>query len=121
MSYLRNTYGFVYGDLIQAIARSTNLHGTSEYSSVNTVGAIAYTPPTFMYPVTEGPNTVKDAIELLWDPLTQDYQTGGVPILNYYIWWDQGGSVWAQLAVIANDPAVPREYMATGLVNNRTH
>lgn len=70
MSYLRDTYNFVYGDLIQAIARSTNIHGTSEYSSVNTDGAIAYTQPTYMYPVYEGPNTVKDAIELLWDPIT---------------------------------------------------
>ncbi len=36
MNYLEDTYGFKYGDLLQAIARSRNLHGFSEYSSANT-------------------------------------------------------------------------------------
>ena len=69
MSYLVDSYGFKYGELIQAVARSVNLHGTSEYSAVNLVGPIALTRPTFMNPVYEGSNTVKDSIELLWDPI----------------------------------------------------
>ncbi len=94
MSYLVSTYGFVYNELIQAIGKSTNMHGSSEYSPVNVVGPIALTKPTFMFPVTEGSNTVKDSIELLWDPIVQLHHTGGVPILSYIIDWDQGGSSW---------------------------
>lgn len=70
MQHLGDTYNFYYGEMFQAIARTTNAIGTSEYSSVNTVGAIALTKPAFMYPVYEGANTVKDSIELLWDPIT---------------------------------------------------
>ncbi len=73
MLYLVNTYGFNYGDLIQFIASSTNAIGTSEYSSVNTQGAIALTIPTFAYPPTEGPLTNATSINLLWDPIVYDY------------------------------------------------
>ena len=88
MSYLVENYGFKYGELIQFIARTVNLHGTSEYSPVNVIGPIALTKPTFMYPVYEGSNTIKDSIELLWDPIVQPHHTGGVPILRYIIEWD---------------------------------
>jgi hypothetical protein len=69
MNYLEDTYGFVYGDLLQAIGRSRNIYGFSEYSSANIQGVIALTRPAFMYAVFEGINTVKDAIELLWHPI----------------------------------------------------
>lgn len=72
MNYLEDTYAFKYGDMLQAIARSRNLHGFSEYSSSNTEGVIALTRPAFMYPVYEGINTVKDAVELLWHPIVKN-------------------------------------------------
>ncbi len=69
MNYLEDTYNFKYGDLIQAMAKARNVLGSNEYSSVNNEGAIAITRPAFMYPVTEGPQTVKDTIHLLWEPI----------------------------------------------------
>ncbi len=74
-----------------------------------------------MYPVTEGPLTVKDSIHLLWEPIYQEHHIGGVPILNYVIEWDQGGYTWVELIRLPASPVSPNEYLVTGLVNNRTH
>lgn len=103
------------------MAKARNLHGSNEYSSVNNVGAIALTRPAFMYPVTEGPLTVKDSIHLLWEPIYQEHHIGGVPILNYVIEWDQGGYTWVELIRLPASQVSPNEYLVTGLVNNRTH
>ena len=83
-----NTYHFVYGQLIQAIGKSTNMLGSSEFSSVSTVSVIALTTPAFCYPPTEGLGTNKNTIELDWYSITQAYQTGGVPIIQYHIYYD---------------------------------
>ena len=88
MVYMVSTYGFVYGNLFQFIGRSTNALGTADYSSVNTVGPLAFTTPTFAFPVYEGSNTDAYDIELLWNSINLPYQTGGVPILAYDIYWD---------------------------------
>jgi len=122
MSYLVNTYGFVYGDLFQFIGRATNALGTADYSAVNTAGPIAFTVPTFAYPVTEGSNTDATSIDLLWTLITQPFHTGGVQVTSYDIWWDQGGSTWTELVNLpCTVSGCPTEYIATSLMNNRTY
>ncbi len=121
MMYLQDNYLFKYGDLIQAMVKATNELGSNEYASVNNVGVIALTRPTFAYPVTEGPLTKKTTIHLLWQPIYQNIHTGGVPILNYTILWDQGGYTWLELVTVPASDVIPNEYVVTGLVNNRTY
>ncbi len=74
-----------------------------------------------MFPVYEGINTIKDAIELLWHPIIINEHTGGVPILKYHIEYDQGGYSWTPLTVVDASLADPIVYLATELANNRTY
>jgi hypothetical protein len=103
------------------MVKARNIRGSNEYSSVNIEGAIALTRPAFMYPVTEGPLTVKESIHLLWETITLPHHIGGAPILNYVIDWDQGGYTWVELITLPASPISPNEHLVTGLVNNKTH
>lgn len=103
------------------MVKARNIRGSNEYSSVNIEGAIALTRPAFMYPVTEGPLTMKESIHLLWETITLPHHIGGAPILKYVIDWDQGGYTWVELITLPASPISPNEHIVTGLVNNKTH
>jgi hypothetical protein len=46
MGYLADTYGFVYGDILQGVGRAHNMYGYGDYSAINVAGATVLTKPT---------------------------------------------------------------------------
>lgn len=67
MNYLVSTYGFAYGDLLQARVRAENTNGFSEYSDVNIAGATILTKPTYMNAPTDGAGTDSTTIQVDFD------------------------------------------------------
>lgn len=72
MSTLLSTYGYARGDLILARVAAQNANGWSAFSSQNSGGVIAQTPPTFMNVPIEDASTSSSSITLNWSPITSN-------------------------------------------------
>ncbi|CDW74138.1 pa14 multi-domain protein [Stylonychia lemnae] len=83
MVYLNTQYSFLTGDILQGIGRAHNIYGWGDYSKMNAVGASIITKPTKMEKPSLGLNTDKDTLQVSWQELIYDYQTGGSAITSY--------------------------------------
>jgi len=72
MTTLLSTYGYKRGELILARIAAQNAKGWSVYSSQNSGGVFAQTPPTFMNKPVEDAGTSSTSITLNWSPITTD-------------------------------------------------
>eukprot|EP00347_Sterkiella_histriomuscorum_P011727 403371340 len=100
--YLNEQYDFVYGDILQGIARAHNIYGWSEYSRINSIGGLILTRPAQMDAPTLGFNTDKDTLEVTWNEMTLDYQTGGSEILSYNL-EKYNGTHWIEIVGESSD------------------
>ena len=119
MSVLRDTaYSLGLGDLVQAKVLATNAVGDSEYSQENVAGATVETEPATI--TTLGQDLTSQSltwIVLTWDALTTQAETGGSPILNYKVRWNQGSlDDWVDLVTIpaGDDPLTYKVESLTG-------
>jgi hypothetical protein len=53
--------------------------------------------PTYMYTPVEDPTTNATQINVTWQSLLLDADTGRDPIIYYKLEWDQGNSTWKEL------------------------
>jgi hypothetical protein len=80
---LSATYSLVRGNLVQAKVRAHNQYGYGAYSAVNTAGVLVQTAPSQVQNLIAGPASTESQVELVWNALTTDAETGGSPILSY--------------------------------------
>jgi hypothetical protein len=79
-------YNLVLGDLIQATVAAGNAQGYGEASQVNIEGGTVQTEPVKTQGlVFESGSSTTTAITISWTEPSGDSQTGGSPILSYYI------------------------------------
>lgn len=101
MSMLTSTpYNLVFGDLVVARARTTNFYGTSQWSQLNTQGAIIKQVPTKMGPISVLSKTETE-ITLSWSTLNGQEATGNSEILAYNLYWDKGSTSQPNIKVVS--------------------
>lgn len=77
------TFLLKQGDLVRAVVSAENSIGHSDFSSVNTVGALVETIPRAPAPVTRNELTSYLQIVVDWTLLQTEEETGGTAILSY--------------------------------------
>ena len=92
--------------------------GDSEYSQENVVGATVETVPGTITSLGQDLSSQSLTwIVLTWDALTTHAETGGSPILNYKVRWNQGSlNDWTDLATVTpgDDPLTYKVEPLTG-------
>lgn len=83
---------------------ATNRVGSSEFSAVNTDGALIETAPLAPQSVRRGALTTNVNIKVEWDEITLPSETGGSPITSYQIDYDNNSreNVWVELDGFTN-------------------
>lgn len=77
-------YALELGDLVVAKVSAFNVRGSGQFSGTNIIGALAETIPAAPTNAPRrGSRTKETQIEILWDFLSGDLQTGGTEILSY--------------------------------------
>lgn len=110
---LISDYGYAIADLPKAKAYATNANGdggeSTPNSSGDTIALIPQVAPTPSYSA-----RTATTIDLTWDALTTNAQTGGLTILSYILEYDQGTSTWTTLQGDPTDSTLTT-YSLTGL------
>lgn len=99
-------YSLEFGELVQVKVRAFNSIGASEENQENTSGAtIQVEPGQITTLAIDNDISSNESIGLVWQALTGSIKTGGAPINNYKIRWNQGSLVntWVDKEVVAAD------------------
>jgi hypothetical protein len=91
------TFGLLQNDLISVRIAATNTIGTSPY--LTEIGVAVQTVPEAPSAVAQGSQTTEEQIEVKWSLVTDEYESGGTPILSYRLDWDNGTNlmIWTTL------------------------
>lgn len=97
-----------WGSSIYAKVIAINLYGPSIESSVGNGAIILTVPDAPLNLIDDVENTDSTQISLDWDEGLAD---GGTPVIDYTLWYDQGGNTYVILA----SGILTTSYIATGL------
>ena len=89
MTEFTSNRNYIAGDLIQAKVQAMNQKGWSVFSDPNTIGVLAQTAPTSSPSNFTGTSTL-NSIDLNWNNLLLNSETGFSQVTSYEIYWDEG-------------------------------
>jgi hypothetical protein len=116
-AYLRATYGFPVGHILQVRARAQNMYGYGGFSQINTGSAFIQDVPVAVKRPTEGAGTTYDQIEISWASLTTLTETGGTfAITSYELQvFSEGAPFWNSI-LGGSTPSLQTTYVYTNVV-----
>lgn len=124
MAILRaSPYSLGYGDTVQAIVAATNSIGDSDYSEVNTSGAIIETVPTVMVaPVIDYSTSSLTQITVTWTALSSDGDTGGNTVDTYHLEFSSDvGATWTTVQGAVGSEDLTTSGSKTGLTGGNSY
>lgn len=117
MAHLRTAYGLTLSTLVEPRVLAYNRNGWSAESDPTATGVTIQTEPAQMAPVTNGSLTGPTQIQVLWNGLTTDVETGASTIVTYNLQWHGGaddyGAAWVSLTGEVSN-YVDTAYIVTG-------
>jgi hypothetical protein len=117
MAHVRTEHGLPLGAPVLARVAAQNLNGWSAESAPSAASVTVQTEPAQMPAVTNGSLTGPTQVQLLWDALTTDNETGAAAIITYNLQWHGGaddyGAAWVSLTGEVSD-YVATSYIVTG-------
>ena len=120
---ISSPYYLPFNTIVQAEIQARNQYGYGPLSPANTGGAQIQTQPSTVSGLARGSFTNTSEVQISWNALTSQSDTGGSTILSYELSWDAGTNqtTWTTLVGYSSPYNNTSYIVTTGIVAGQSY